>query len=672
MADPNDPIISNPLNLSDPASPANPASPATSQVLQQLTNPGSNPNDPANYTPSSGVSNAVAPVIAQITGGNAGNTIAGIQGAQKADSGFFGDIAASVQKVTSQISAAFNAGKSVGSDPTAIAGKVNDLATQKAAALVQSGQAGANVIGMDALSKAAADAQKNKDAVMMHLDPNSPDAIQSMTNMADSAHQFNQHIANLNQMRQTGFFDNPAEYLINHVVNIPIEEGRARDSLGALKGTSDEMVAQTQALGARSVVDDVVNSPNTINRATEAYKQALGAATAAGIEPLMQGQQIQIGAYELGVAQQNAATSRGQLAIAQAKLPGELEQQKNVSAYYGAAHDAMINQLQERANLEHQNFLDKVKTDAQNTELTSKINGTVQSFGGQGNITDLNRLNKQQLEPLSQMSANLNNYGSISDTPAHSYELLSQSGINPAGMPAGHINTYNSLSSLYNEATIAARSSGPNGTPLPTADTKEFVNSYVSQKIQNEENNISSSNKLLAVPSVGTLVEQPWAKNNPILTAMRPLAVDGSGQPIRRDVDGSLLINTAAKLVADGKITDTQAASSLKDIAHNILNDDQTAGGFKRFAIPLPNKFNMQFNKAGIGFGDQKTNVDLFNSADTLAKIRLQVGGMKASQIGNTGLDMLPGLGTSSAGDMIKRFFHSGDSSPATTQGVTQ
>lgn len=640
-------------------------------VAEQLVDPKANPNQPTNYTPAPEVS-SVAPVIAQITGGDAGNTLAGIQGAGKGSNSFFGDIGSTIAKVTSQLGAVFQAGKDVGANSPAIAAKINDLSNQKAQAVVQAGVANANIAGMDALHAAAADKQKADDAMRMHLDSNNPDQIKNMDNRTEAGKQFNEHISNLNEYRKTGFFDNPAAYLVNQIVNIPIEAGRAQRSLAVVKETTEKITADAQAVVGRSVIDDALNSKNTTERAGEVYKAALATATAAGIGPLLEGQQLQIGAYNLGISQAHlglaqAANSReaalqpGKVALqglqiqgAQNELtlaPGKLLQQENVAEYYKAAKDATIQNTLARTQLAQQELEDKLKKSQADTEALTQVNQFVQSIGGKGNISDPKRLAPDQLKALSTMTVNTQNFGGLADSPAHAYELLGQAKVPLNGLPAGHQATLNTISGYYNEGLVAAQSAGPNKTPLAKDARDDFVNAYVTTKIRNESNHVQASNSVLAPPSVSTLVNQPWAADNPVIQALKPLTVDGSGQTINRPVDGSMLMNTAAQLVIKGELSDTQAASALKDSilkrgadgsASGILNDIQAAGGWKRFSIPIPESWNMQYNKAGFSFGNNKDNVNFLNSADLLSKLRIQINGMRARQsLDTSGMDSL-------------------------------
>lgn len=612
--------------------------PTPPSVGQQQT-PGTNPNQPASYQPSPAV-DTTAGIVTQITGGNASNTVAAVQGAQKTDNSFYTDIAQAVQKVTSQIGAVFHAGVATGSSPQAIAGRVDQLAGEKANAIVQSGQAGANIVAQDALQKAAAATQTAKDAVLLGLDPNNPDAQAGMKAVRDNAAEVFKQTGALAGMRANGFFDNPAKYLIDRVINMPIAEGRARDALRDTQEASAAIGEQTKTLGNRSIVDNVLNSTDTISKAGELYKQALGAATAAGIEPLIQAQQIHIGAAELGVAQQNAATSRAQLAIAQAKLPGELLNQQNqarqadnVSGYYSVLKEAQIQQLQATAAERTAQQQKLVLQNTQNSEVLAGVNQTIKSFGGEGTVTDFARIPKSNLTPLLEMTNNLQQFGSIAQGPGQARDLILQSGIPLDKLPPGHVATLTHIDQIYKEELGKATLVPPGETRPKGVELQEQVQSAVRARIMNEQNQgISAKNSIFTMPSVGATIDSKWGTNNPIVQAMKPLTIDGNGQKINREMDGSLLMNTASQLIKEGKLTEGQAVSALKDIAFNTLNDVQTGGGFKRFGIPIQEKFPVSYSKAGVSIMTNTDNVDLYNSAQTLTKLRAQVAGSKASE----------------------------------------
>lgn len=590
--------------------------------------PGANPNQPTSYAPSSEV-NTIAPVIAQITGGDMGNTLAGVQGAVKADNSFFGNIGSIVSDVSSKLGAAFNSGVATGSNPADISAKVDQLAQSKAAALISSGQAGAAVTLEDGLHKAAAADATAKDAVRLGLDPNNPDAIDSMNTIREAMTQVTKYNKDILNMNTVGFFDNPVSYLMNHLINIPIAQSRGSQAAAAGVQESEMLTKQTEALRDRSITDTALNSVDTTNRATELFKQALSSAAAVGIEPLIQAKQISISAYDLGVAQQNSETSARNSAMEAQLLPGKLSLQTSQSQWYDASHSAIIEQANARAD-EMRSMMLKRDKDAQGAadNLTS-VNNVYKSLGLDGNLKDLGLLRDKQKSSMYEMASNLQTSGQIANDPARALELIRESGVSLDKIPAGQLSTVKNIDTLYNSSLDKALQVQPGESKPTGAALQDKVKGFMTQSLVEEQRRgFDSNNKFYTMPSAGTLIDRPWAKSNPIIQALRPLAVDSSGQAIRRDVDGSLLLNTAATLVKNKTLSEAQAVQALRDTGMNILNDVQTAGGFKRFAVPVQQMFPVTYQKTGFSFGSSGAKADLLDSSQTLNALRRQVGGL--------------------------------------------
>ena len=51
----------------------------------------------------------------------------------------------------------------------------------------------------------------------------------------------------------------------------------------------------------------------------------------------------------------------------------------------------------------------------------------------------------------------------------------------------------------------------------------------------------------------------------------------------------------------------------------------QTAGGFKRFGVPVTDNFVLPYSKSGFTVGNRAASVNLFNRAQTLAAIRAEI-----------------------------------------------
>lgn len=612
----------------------------------QLSTPASNPNTPTSYTPSPDI-NAIAPVLAQISGGNAGNTLAGIQGANGQNHSFFGDIGASISKVSQQLSTVFNIGQQVGkqqavsSSPQAIAQKSQDLATLSGTAALTGGQAIANVTASDAFHAAAADSAKQREIVQMGLDPNNPDVIKANNNMAATAHRFNAHMADINQMQSVGFFDNPAEYLINHIVRLPIAEAGRDAAASDLQKESKAVVDGTTSFNERSVIDDAMNSKNTNERAANLYVAAQAQAAQAALKPLQDAQQTQLSAWHLGVEQGQLGVSQANLKLSQAQgareaalFPGQQAMQQKQLEYLDAGKQAQLAQAQATTLMRTAEANKIAKEDSTNAGLVSDVNGLYKYLGADGNITDLSRLEAgPRRDATIAMSQNLKTFGQLASNPADAMRLLHASGIPTDNIASNHMPTLNYLDQSWNVAKDSIMKDAQlHGIKLSNQDLDERSAAYMNAGIQNEQNNISSSNKFFQMPSVNKAVEAPWAKDNPVIQALRPMAVDGNTQPITRPMDGSLLMNTAAQLAGTGKLTAAQAAASLQSYATNTLNDVQSTLGFKRFGISVQQKFPTTFSTGGMP-GSKAATVDLMNTPDTLLKLQQLIGVNKAAAV---------------------------------------
>lgn len=345
----------------------------------------------------------------------------------------------------------------------------------------------------------------------------------------------------------------------------------------------------------------------------------------------------------LGFNTQNAAIQQGRFDIEKGEKELRSQLLSKQVDYYDAAHEATIQQTQARAaelTAVREQILKKDSTDKQ---TISELNDTLNYFGGGRTITDVNRLPQHQRDALLEMTTNLRAFGQPAQNPADALALIKAAGIPLNQLRAEHQVTVHALDGIQQEVLQKVMTIQP-GEEKPTgAVLTDRVRSGVYAQIAGEQNNISSSNQIFQMPTVNTILSQGWAAKNPLAQAMTPLTVDGSGKPVNRQMDGSLLVNTAAQLIADKKLAPTQAVAALKDFATNTLNDIKRAGGFDRFAIPVAEKFPVKFQTAGGLLGSSVSMVDLYNTADIQAKLLKQVAEIANKQhIGPGGLLLAP------------------------------
>ena len=737
----------------------------------------------------------VAPVVQQVTGGNPPATEIAMDAAGKSDSNVFSDFAASIAKVSAQIGAAFNAGKAAGANPAAIANTAQDLGQAQATANMLAGQAQANITYSDATKKADQATATAARAVQLGLNQGSTQEIADASESATAAANVSAQVQKLQDMRKVGFFDNPAEYLINHIINIPLAESRTRDSLSELDSIQSSVADRTKELSAGSLADAAINSVDTTNRAAQLYKAAMATAVANGVEPLIKAQQISLGAYDLGVRQGELSVSQGNLAVRQGELsatqarlamdqaeqplrmktmqlgldtgtfklgqdmalapgiaaeqqqtlaknaflikqnqalgPGELmnqalgiarqqfeltqaqdlaagiktkqqltnereafelkqaqdlaegtktlqslqvarqqfelkqsqdlaagvktrqeldneraafelEQSKKLApgslaeqasrlqlmdlnkGYYSAIKESILFDRDSKAALRAEEIEKMVRNKQVNEETIGAVNRTLQYFGGSGNITDLSKIPEENRPALLRMTANLENYGRVAATPAAAYETIRASGLPLNGIPASHLVTVNAIGQLYSQKQLQALSAGPYNAPLKGDALKEYVYQGVNNSIANEQYNIAPGNKIFTPPSLTATLDKDWAKNNPVLQALRPLTVDRDGKSLPRDLDGTSLLNSAVNLINQKKLTETQAASWLQDAGKNMIHDMQEAGGFARFSIPVSEHFVMQARLPGLNLTGTHIPLDLLNTTSILTALRTQ------------------------------------------------
>jgi hypothetical protein len=601
----------------------------------QRQHPDLPPNNPNSYTPTD-ATKTVAPVVAQVTGGNAGATIAGVQGATDASNNFFGDIGAAIGKVANQLGAVFNAGKAVGSGVSAPV--IEDLAQKRAAAIVQKGIADAATAGMDGMHKALAADQVRDDALRLGAGSDQPKTQQLLSSIGEAGTQMAGHLAAINKASQKGFLEDPASWLINHIVTIPSEQNRANINLGVIKAGSAALAADSETIQSRTVVDNAVNSIYTKERAQSEVVSGLAAAAAAGYSVLSEGKQLEISAYQLANEQERTRIANAHLKMEQELQPGKLALQDMQKLYYGQAKESLMAEQAQKTALYHEQMLRLAEANSQHAEVLSDVNNVYQSVGLPGGVTDVNKLPPVQRGALMELGANLRTTNQFSPNAGKSIQLLQDAGIPLTKIAPSQIPTVQNLDELYQRGVTEALTLRV-GEQRPTGKILEDrVNAFVQNELIKEQNGgYSASNKFYSLPSVAQTMELPWAQNNPIIQALKPLTVDGNGSPVNRPMDGNLIINTAARLISEGKLTENQAVAALKDYGFNTLNDGQKAGGYYKLGIPVQEKFPIMYNKSGFSFGSSSNRVDLYSSASVLSVLRAQIAGTRAEQLGAGG-----------------------------------
>lgn len=583
-------------------------------------------------TPPPPIVAGIAPILSAITGGSQDNSQAIADAAKGAGQDVISKLAATIQTSLTSLNAAFNAGRASTSSPNSIAQTTQSLAETKSQAIVDAGNANANVSLMDNLAASAKAVLDNKTIAQLHMTPGSPEVVAANQNIAANADEINQQLSHIRDMKSNGFFDNPGKWLVDHAVNIPWASSAASGRLADLKTGVDALSEQSKALGIRTAVDALVSNPATVDRAVEAYKAASAQALALGIDPLQQAQQIKISGYNLGVEQ-------GKLNIEQQKLPGQLALQAKSIEYYDAAKNESLAKTQAQTDLYNQQVADRLLKNSQDADSLKLLNATLIKLGGAGDITTVKNMDPGKLHALTTIAVNMYSYNDmIADNPADAFRLITNAGIPTGNLPTGQRLLFQRLGQTYRQAEAMvdkdiAQNPMTMGKITPK-DREDRVTGAMNQLFNNEANGgWSATNKFYTLPSVAETLKLPNADSNPILQALRPMTVDGAGGPTNRNLDGSLLMNTAAQLVLDKKITEADAFKYMKDISFNITNANNQGGGWKRYAIPVPDTFNLHYNSSGFSITDPGTSVNVRDSVDFLKKLRLQVNGIQTREV---------------------------------------
>lgn len=662
------------------------------------------------FSPMSPALAALAPVVQQVAGGNPGTDEAARVAVSGQQARTINNLLAPSADFAAQVTAAFQAGKANSSNPQTIAGNAATMGEAAGAATQAAGQAAARINLNDATA-AADKAKADADQVnQLGLNPNSPAMMENAANIKEAFADVTKRSADVSAMRHVGFFDDPANYLLNHIINIPSQEGKVQASLTKLSENQEALATATKALGDRTLIDSAINSKDTTARAADVYKQGLAAAAAAGIKPMVEAQQIQLSAYNLAVSQGNEGINAARLGIEQKLLPGQLEEQQNVIAqqkqtfeqnqalfpgqvqtqagtiaqqkqnlaqsatlfpgvktlqelevvgkglvneYYGAQRVAVLQQTQARAAELAQITSDKQATDVQKADNLLSVKSMYTQFGMDGStLTNLDNIPEERRKPLLQMATNLRVTGQIAATPAEARDLLLRGGIPLDRLPAGQQNTIQGVNNYYANAQASILTIPPgSGKIVPTGQAlQDQIYANVYQRATQDQMDIKAGNNTYAMPSLGTLLASKdaqgelWANKNPLMKILAPLSLDGSGQPIRRDVDANMIINAAANLVNTNKASEAAAVAMIKDFSANTLDQIQVSGGYKRLAVPFnPGLFGMMYKTRGSSLP--------FNGLDSASL--LKVLRIARSQALGTGVSIDPSapMGTSKGED---------------------
>jgi len=627
---------------------------------------------------SSAVVAPVTSMLQQVLGGPAGNPQAIAEAAKGADKDVYSKLASSVAEAAANSSAFFNAGvaatRAATSSPASMADTAQKLGELKSSATGESGRAAANAGLLSDLAAAAKNVQDQKQVIQLGMEPGSPAVIAQNKAIQEHSAEAVTRLNRITDMNKVDFLSSPGDWIVNHFINIPWEKARVSEEVGYTKQAVDTLSAQSIALGIRTVVDGVVNNPNTADMAVEKYKQTLAAANALGIDPLREAQNMKLGAWNLGVNQADSALRKQADAREAALLPGRLAQQRQDAAlfpgiiklqeqeialgagrlnlqteqlnYYAAAKnessaktDALIADLKERTAT-------ALRNNQADADALASLNKMMERFGSTTPMTTVKGLASGVVNARTEMASNLAATGTFAQTAADVSRLITNSGLPLNKLPAGHQVTANNLAQTLRDATEEVErkiAKDPMTFSKLTPEAKrDMITGAMQQKLQEESNDgWSHSNRYFTLPTIGGILENPAFKNNPIIQSLTPLSVDGSGNPVGRQLDGTTLMNQTARLVLDGKLSENDAVRYFQDFATKWRDSVGEGYGYGVFNVPQPKDFNLHYNLSRPMISNSGAKVNALDTTDLLTKLRLQVSGLKTAEMTKDAKDML-------------------------------
>jgi lambda repressor-like predicted transcriptional regulator len=562
----------------------------------------------------------ISPVISQITGGNPAATAAATEGAGNAVTNFFKGVGQIVQDASQKIAA--QVGINPSSNPQDIAAQAAKAGSTQANATIEAGAANAQLSVVQAQQANQKQQSIAADAIQLHLDPNSPEVAERNAVIAEQGRQATALGKELNELHTTSFWSDPGTFLVNHILKIPYAESQlaeiAKDSSNLQQITANE----TQRLQARTIADNASVVTDTIQTAA-LQARAIAAKAIADAQPaVMQGLSVGLGAWNLGVNQDH-------LAIARQMLPGQLAIQSKTLQWYDEQKE--MSSLEKQARVD--NFQDLIHERAVKQKIVAdaadNINTASSFLGVKLDVTDPRTVPQAQREALQYIGENLKNGGSIGPSPAEGYMAYKNTKLSPdALITPGQKVTYSALDSTFQAELDKVRHDPLLGS-RPPKEQEGIAMANMNKTIRGEQSNLTADNKFFPLYSPGAMLETPWGKVNPLVQELKGFITAPDGSPTNRKTDGSMLMNTAARMIVDKKFVPggswqdnvTAAARSLNDIGANTLNQANVSGSYQLFGIPVAKRAPVQYKS-----GWSTHTADLMDISDLSKQLTLRTG----------------------------------------------
>ena len=253
------------------------------------------------------------------------------------------------------------------------------------------------------------------------------------------------------------------------------------------------------------------------------------------------------------------------------KAEVDLRVAQMAEGYYSAEKALKLAQLEETTALTNLRRDALAQANKANESTRSLIDTAYKSFGAAGtsSVEDISKMDPKQRQALVTLGFNLDKFGTtgLPWAPGETIELLKEARIPYHNGPTGHLPTAEIVDREYQNAVAKALQVKP-GEKVPSGEAlKTQVNSNMVQTfVEQQARGWAPNNGLFSLPSVDTLIKQPWAQNNLIIQAMKPMTMDGAGNSISRPTDGSMIMSTVIEGIKSGKLTEDQAVNQLYDM----------------------------------------------------------------------------------------------------------
>lgn len=535
-------------------------------------------------------------------------------------------------------------GFQAGAAGAGIAGQGAQLGAEGSAAAIEQARIAALIASGDALARAKQIAADQAQAVSLHLvGPEAERYLKGSTAAFDYA---NQTLDRVTQLRQVDFADSPLTWMWNHAVMLPILEDRAADAVETVKQKQSALTDQIKTFSNESVVDAVMNSADTVQRAALLGQAQELSGKLNSVAERSKALQIEKSGWDLSVSGSEAATraagqsveasakaqelavQRGHLEIAQKNF--EQEQAKNELniKYLRASTDEkleLVKSHRQLYELQAGAIQDRKKVFEDRDSLVKPFLSELGMNPDAYSSRNFQGNDKQQSALIDMANHSAVSGGSLAPTAFDALQSWEASGLPTTTLPDSQRATFAAISDLR-EKWVRLGSAPDIKTHAPGlkgVELEDFVRRQVQKEIEGGQDRATSS-PFFAPQSLTRMVSTDWGAKNPILQAMKPMTFDQQGKPIESRADFGVISQMANQLIEDKKLSESQAVVAIREIAQNSLIDANRGFGLKRFAIPVDiNRYGVPLRDPGVNFTGSVTTHNFADPASILTYLRL-------------------------------------------------